>query len=74
MVVIYWFINDFFILIFDMIYYLSEWFFQLVNLIVSCVTFLFDLVLLLHTSFTISSVALIAVAIIYKILGREGQD
>ena len=74
MVVIFWFITDFFTSLFDIIVALSEWGLIIVNLLKSCISFLFDLVLLLPTSFTISSFALIAVAVVYKILGREGQD
>ena len=74
MVVIFWYISDFFTSIFYIISSLSEWGLILVNMAVKCVGFLLDLVFLLPVSFSISSVALIAVAIIYKVLGREGQD
>ncbi len=74
MVVIFWYISDFFTSIFDIIDSLSEWCLILVDMAIECVSFLLDLVFLLPVSFSISSVALVAVAVIYKVLGREGQD
>lgn len=53
--------------IFQMIYLLIE-------LLGKCFSFLFKVIGVLPTSFTVSFIALVAIAIIYKLLGREAGN
>lgn len=48
--------------------------YTLVQLLSKCFSFLFDLIGALPTAFTVSLVALVAIAIIYKLLGREAGN
>lgn len=74
MVLIWWYISDFFGFVYDMISSIVVWIISIIGLITSCVGFLVKIIGVLPTTFTISFVALVAVAVIYKVFGREGQD
>ena len=47
---------------------------QIFKLLGNCFTFLFSAVSALPSAITIASIALIAVCVIYKIVGREGGE
>lgn len=74
MVLIWWYISDFFGFVYEMLSSVISWIISIITLITSCVGFLIKLIGVLPTAFTISFIALVAVAVIYKIFGREGQD
>lgn len=73
MILIWWYISDFFDFIFDTVSSVIGWIVSVISLITSCVGFLGDLFLALPTIFKISLIALVAISVIYKILGREGK-
>lgn len=74
MILIWWYISDFFNFIFDTVSSIISWIVSVISLITSCVGFLGNLFLALPTIFKVSLIALVAVSVIYKLLGREGQD
>lgn len=74
MVLIWWYISDFFGFIYEMLSSVIGWIVSIITLITSCVGFLIKLVGVLPTAFTISFIALIAISVIYKILGRESGN
>lgn len=74
MILIWWYISDFFTFIYEILSSIIGWIVSIIGLITSCVGFLIKFVGVLPTAFTISLLALIALAVIYKLLGREGQS
>ena len=74
MVLIWWYITDFFNFIYELLSSVISWILSIITLITSCIGFLIKVVGVLPTSFTISFVALIAIAVIYKIFGREAGN
>lgn len=74
MILIWWYISDFFSFIFDTVSSVIGWIVSVISLITSCVGFLGSLFLALPTIFKLSLIALVAVSVIYKLLGREGQN
>lgn len=74
MVLIWWFISDFFGFIFDAIQTIVSWLTSMFSIIGSCLNFLSDLIESLPTVLTVSFIGITAVAVLYKFLGREGQD
>lgn len=74
MVLIWWYISDFFAFVFDLLSSVIGWIVSVIGLIGSCVVFLGSLINSLPTAFKISLIGLVAIAVIYKLLGREGQD
>ena len=73
MILIWWYISDFFGFIFDIVSSVVGWIVSVIGLITSCVGFLGNLFLALPTIFKVSLIALVAVSVIYKLLGREGD-
>ncbi len=74
MVLIWWYITDFFSFIYELLSSVIGWILSIITLITSCVGFLIKIIGVLPTAFTISFVALVAVAVIYKIFGRESGN
>lgn len=74
MVLLWWYISDFFGFVFEMISSVIGWLVTVIQLIGSCIGFLFSLFDALPIVFKISLIGLVAVSVIYKILGREGGD
>lgn len=73
MILIWWYVSDFFIFIFDTVSSVISWIVSVISLITSCVGFLGNLFLALPIIFKISLIALVAISVIYKLLGREGK-
>ncbi len=73
MILIWWYISDFFGFIFDIITSVISWITNVISLIMSCIGFLGNLFVALPAVFKISLIALVAVSVIYKLLGREGD-
>lgn len=73
MILIWWYISDFFGFIFDIISSVVGWITNVISLIMSCIGFLGNLFVALPGIFKISLIALVAVSVIYKLLGREGD-
>lgn len=73
MILIWWYISDFFGFIFDTVSSVIGWIVSVISLITSCVGFLGSLFMALPAVFKVSLIALVAVSVIYKILGREGK-
>lgn len=74
MVLIWWYVSDFFNFIYELFSSVIGWIVSIIGLITSCVGFLVDLIAVLPTAFSISFVAVVAVSVIYKVFGREGQS
>lgn len=74
MILIWWFLSDYYVFVFDIISSVVGWLVSVIGLLTSCVTFLGGLFNALPVIFRVSLVGLVAVSVIYKILGREGQD
>lgn len=73
MIRIWWYISDFFDFIFDIASSVVGWIVSVIGLITSCIAFLGDLFNAMPTFFKVSLIALVAVSVIYKLLGREGE-
>lgn len=73
MILIWWYVSDFFNFIFDIFSNVISWIVSVLSFITSCVSFLGNLFMALPTILKISLVALVAVSVIYKLLGRDGQ-
>lgn len=74
MLLIFYFIRDFFAFVFEILSSVVGWFVSIITLIGSCIGFLGSLFLALPVLFKVSLIGLVAVSVIYKVLGREGQD
>lgn len=74
MLLIFYFIRDFFGFVFEILSSVVGWFVSIISLIGSCIGFLGSLFVALPTLFKVSLIGLVAVSVIYKVLGREGQD
>lgn len=73
MILIWWYISDFFSFVFSTITTVVNWFVSVISLITACISFLGTLFNALPSLFKVSLVALVAVSVIYKLLGREGE-
>lgn len=58
----------------DLFKFIFDFLFTLIQILVSCVVFLVKIIGALPTFITVAALALIVVAVLYKVLGREGQD
>ena len=72
MVLIWNYISGFFIFVYELLSSVISWIVSVIGIIVSCVSFLGDVIAALPVVLTTSLVALVAIAVIYKVLGREG--
>lgn len=68
------FIKDAFDTIFDIVRGFAGVVSSLIGVLVKCVTFMTSVISHLPVYFTAPLLALVIVAVLYKILGREGQD
>lgn len=74
MALIYNYVKDFFGFVFEALKTLVGFFGSILSVIGTCLIFLKDVFTALPAIFWIPFVGLIAICVIYKILGREGQD
>lgn len=74
MVLIWWYVSDFFGFIYEMLSSVIDWIVSVISLLTFCVSFLFKLVDVLPSAFTISLFALISISVVYKLLGREAGN
>ena len=74
MKIIYWYTKDFFVFIGQCITLVFDILVGIGEILVSCVTFLVDVVSALPTFAIVAAVALIIVCVLYKILGRESSS
>lgn len=58
----------------DLFKFLFEFLYNLILILASCVVFLGKIIGALPTFLVVAAGALIIVSVLYKILGREGQD
>lgn len=61
-------------LIVDLFKFVFEFLYSLLIILGSCISFLMKIIGALPTFLVVGAVALIFVAVLYKLLGREGQD
>lgn len=61
-------------LVVDLFKFIFDFLFTFIQILVSCVLFLGNIIGALPTFITVAALALIVVAVLYKVLGREGQD
>lgn len=61
-------------LIVDLFKFIFDFLFTLIQILVSCVFFLGKIIGALPTFITVAALALIVVAVLYKVLGRESQS
>ena len=74
MKIIYFYVRDFIGFIIDIVGFIFDIIIKLVNVLSACFDWLYNVIGALPTVFLVSGMALIIISIIYKILGREGQD
>lgn len=74
MALIYNYIKDFFAFIFEVLKIIVGFLGSVLSVIGTCLVFLKNVFTALPAIFWIPFVGLIAICVIYKILGREGQD
>lgn len=61
-------------LIVDLFKFVFDFLYTLILILVSCVSFLGKIIGALPTFITVAALALIVVAVLYKVLGRESQS
>lgn len=74
MLLVFYYVRDFFGFVFDLFKCVFSLLGQLITLLGSCASFLIGVIASLPAFLTIPAGALIAISIIYKILGREAQN
>ena len=74
MIVVYWYISDFFSMIGNILVYFFNLLGSAIDIIKSCVSGLGDVIAAFPLVFFVPLIALIAIGLVYKILGREGSD
>ena len=72
MLIIYYYVRDFFLFIGNTIAAIFDLIIKLLEVLAECGRFLISVAGSLPTMFYVFFVALIAISVIYKILGREG--
>lgn len=71
MAFVYWYIRDFFIFIGNLISFVLDLLWTLIQVLMSAVEFFGSLVSSLPTVLTASITALVIICVLYKVLGRE---
>lgn len=61
-------------LIVDLFKFVFDFLYTLILILISCVSFLGKMIGALPTFITVAALALIVVAVLYKVLGRENQS
>lgn len=61
-------------LIVDLFKFVFDFLYTLILILISCVSFLGKIIGALPTFITVAALALIVVAVLYKVLGRESQS
>lgn len=74
MLVIYWYISDFFTFIVEMVQTLVGFITTLFDIVYQSILFIGLLLNALPTVFTVSVGGIIALCIFYKVIGREGGE
>ena len=74
MILIWWYVSDFFVFIFELFSNIISWFDRVFAFITLCIHFLGLLFDALPTVIKILLVSLLAICVIYKLLGRDGQS
>lgn len=72
MAIVYYYVRDFFAFIGGLISALIDLIQKVLDVVIEGATFIKDLALSLPTMFYVFFIALVAISVIYKILGREG--
>lgn len=73
MKIIYWYVKDFFVFLGQCISLIFDILVGIGGILVSCVTFLVNVVSALPTFAVVAAGALIVVCVLYKVLGREAS-
>lgn len=68
------YIGDFFTFILDMFKLLGNILLSFVRILANCVVFLYDVVSGLPAMLVVAVTALVVIAVLYKVLGRENQS
>lgn len=74
MILIWWYISDFFLFVYEIISSVISWFIEIFVLIGTCLAFVFEFIVELPVIITIPIIGVISVSIIYKIMGRGDQS
>lgn len=61
-------------LVVDLFKFVFDFLYTLILILISCVSFLGKIIGALPTFITVAALALIVVAVLYKVLGRENQS
>lgn len=61
-------------LVVDLFKFVFDFLYTLILILISCVSFLGKMIGALPTFITVAALALIVVAVLYKVLGRESQS
>lgn len=61
-------------LVVDLFKFVFDFLYTLILILISCVSFLGKMIGALPTFITVAALALIVVAVLYKVLGRENQS
>lgn len=72
MVVVYWYISDFFTFVASLVKYIFNFLGVILDLFVDCIDMFGSIILSIPTRFFITSLILVILSIFLKILGREG--
>lgn len=61
-------------LLVDLFKFIFDFLFTLIDILIACVVFLGSVIGALPTFITVAALALIVIAVLYKVLGRESQS
>ena len=73
MLLIFNFIRDFFTFVFSVFSCVIDWLGSITSLITTCITYAVKIFNVFPGTFYIALMAVVAVSVIYKVLGREGK-
>lgn len=74
MILIWWYVSDFFNFVFDLLETVFWFINDTVGIMTDCISFLGRLFLVTPLIFKVSLLALASISVIYKLIGRESQS
>lgn len=74
MLLIYNYVKDFAVFLYETVAIVFEWLYSIITLLISCISSFGQIIIWMPSVITIAVTALIAITVIYKVLGREGSN
>ena len=74
MLLIYNYVKDFAVFLYETVAIIFEWLYSIITLLISCISSLGQIIIWMPSVITIAVTALVAITVLYKVLGREGSN